>query len=134
MDKPIPIIDDDDTGGHFAAAQRGAIAIVLCAECTRPIHLPLPRCPACGSWTTEWTDVTPRARVYSWTVVEHPVHPAFEVPYTVVLAELDDYPEVRLVSYLPGRVELEAGEPLAASFDDVRDGVVVPRWSPVAAH
>jgi uncharacterized OB-fold protein len=130
MDRPIPVVDDDDTGGHFAAAQRGAIAVLRCADCHLPVHLPLPRCSSCGSWDVRWTDVAPRGQVYSYTVVTHPVHPAFEVPYTVALVALDDAPTVRLLAHLPGEPDLRIGQPVVADFHDVRDGTVVPQWVP----
>jgi uncharacterized OB-fold protein len=71
--------------------------------------------------------VTPTGTVYSWSVVEHAVHPAFPAPYTVLLVELDDLPGTRLVGHLPGRPELRAGAPVIAWFEDV-DGTVVPQW------
>jgi uncharacterized OB-fold protein len=131
MDKPIPIIDDDDTGGFFNAAKRGAIAVLRCTGCGGAIHLPLPRCPDCGSWELYWDDVVPRGYIYSWTVVEHGVHPAFEVPYTVALIELADESDVRLLAHLPGRADMRVGQDAIAKFEDVRDGVIVPQWVPV---
>ena len=34
------------------------------------------------------------------------------VPHTIVLVELEEYPAARLVGYLPGDVELFAGQPM----------------------
>jgi uncharacterized OB-fold protein len=61
-------------------------------------------------------------------VVEHPIHPAFPVPYTVLLVELDDEDGVRLIGHLDGAPAVEIGDAVVAEFDDIRDGVVVPRW------
>ena len=68
-----------------------------------------------------------RGRVYSWTVVEHQVHPAFPMPYTVVLVQLDDAP-ARLVGSLAGRRDLIEGQPMEVWFETLDDGVVVPQW------
>jgi uncharacterized OB-fold protein len=127
---PVPVIDDHDTKGFFAAAQRGAIAVLRCAACEAVVHLPLPRCPRCSSLSLDWHDVRPTGRIHSFTRVVHPTHPAFEVPYTVVLIELDDEPTVRLLGHLPGTPEVQIGQNVEATFDDVRGEVVVPQWRP----
>ena len=61
-----------------------------------------------------------RGRLYSWTTVEHQVHPAYPVPYTIVLVELDDEPGVRLIGYLPGAPELTEGQPMQVWFETSR--------------
>jgi uncharacterized OB-fold protein len=33
-------------------------------------------------------------RIYSHTVVRHQTHPAFEVPYTIVLVDMDEGPRI----------------------------------------
>jgi hypothetical protein len=81
--------------------------------------------------------------------VEHPVHgdpvrglaawgikPGtggfFPVPYTVVLVEPGGRP-VRLVGYLPGRPEREAGMAMRVWFEPVGDdGARLPQWMPAA--
>jgi uncharacterized OB-fold protein len=128
MKLPVPVIDDHDTGGFFTAAARGVIAVSECAACAASLHPPRPYCSACGSGVVTWRAVRPKATVYTWTTVEHAVHPAFPTPYTVALVELTDAPGVRLLGYFPGRVDLRPGLPVEACFDDVRDGVVVPNW------
>ncbi len=65
--------------------------------------------------------------MYSWTVVEHQVHPAFPTPYTVVLVQLDDAP-ARMVGSLAGSADLIEGQPMEVWFETLDDGVVVPQW------
>ena len=130
MNRPVPVADDRDTGGFFAAAARGELVVRRCAACARVLHLPRAYCAACGSWEGEWMPVTGRGHLYSWTVAEHAVHPAFEAPYTIVLVELDDEPRVRLVGHLPGAPELVAGQPMEAWFETVDDGTVLVQWRP----
>ena len=71
-------------------------------HCAAVLHMPRAYCHTCGSWKSRWEPGRGRGRLYSWTTVEHQVHPAFPVPYTVVLVELDDHPGVRLIGYLRG--------------------------------
>ena len=64
----------------------------------------------------------------------HQVHPAYPVPYTVVLVDLDALPGTRFVGQLPGDPELAAGMPMEVWFDELGDvdgrAVVVPQWRP----
>ncbi|MGH8997832.1 MAG: Zn-ribbon domain-containing OB-fold protein, partial [Acidimicrobiia bacterium] len=116
-ERPLPVVSDPDTGGFFAAARRGELAVAACRGCGAVLWLPKPYCADCGGWDTEWRVVSGEGRLYSWTTVEHQLHPAFPVPYTVVLVELDDAPGTRLVGYLPGSPELSAGIPMQAWFE-----------------
>jgi uncharacterized OB-fold protein len=131
IEAPVPVTDDPDTAGFFEAARRGHIGVLFCDSCDTPLHLPVPYCEGCGSWEVAWRDVAPTGHVYSYSVVEQSMHPAFEAPYTVVLVELDEVPGVRLIGHLAGRAAIDIGSPLVASFDEERDGVVLPRWQPV---
>lgn len=129
-ERPLPVIDDPDTAGFFAAAARGELALCACTACGAVLHLPRAYCSSCGSWDTTWRPVAGRGRLYSWTTVEHQVHPAFPVPYTVVLVDLADEPGARLVGWLPGRPELEAGMEMRAVFEPVADDTTVVQWIP----
>lgn len=125
-----PVTSDPDTGGFFEAAARGEVALRYCADCGALLHLPRAYCHHCGGWKTGYRAVAPRARIYSWTVVEHQVHPAYQVPYTVALVELADDPAARLVTFLPGRPALHAGQELQAWFEPLEDGTVLVQWRP----
>lgn len=128
--RPVPVIDDRDTGGFFEAAARHELVVRACTSCGQALHLPRAYCASCASWTGEWRVVAPRGTVYSWTVAAHAVHPAFPAPYTIVLVELDDEPGVRLVGYLPGTPPLAAGQAMEAWFETLDDGTVLPQWRP----
>jgi uncharacterized protein len=129
-----PVTSDPDTGGFFAAAAQGQVALRYCDDCGALLHMPRAYCWQCGSWNTGYRVVSPRARVYSWTVVEHQIHPAYPAPYTVALVELADEPSARLVGYLPGRPDLYAGQELHAWFDRMADGSTLVQWRPASAE
>ena len=129
----LPETNDHDTGGFFAAAAREELAICACAACGHVLHPPRAYCSTCGRWDTVWRTVSGRGRLYSWTTVEHQVHRAFPVPYTIILVELEDEPDVHLVGYLPGRPELTAGQPMEVWFEPVDDdGTRLPQWTPAS--
>lgn len=129
MNRPVPVSDDVDTGGFFAAAAEGRLALRTCTACEAVLHLPKSYCHHCGSWDTTWQDVAPTGTLYTFTVVEHQVHPAFPVPYTIVLVSLDEHPGVRLVGHIPGRPALEIGMPMELHIETVGSGTV-PNWRP----
>jgi uncharacterized protein len=124
----LPVVDDRDTGGFFEAARRGVLTVRRCAGCGGVLHMPRAYCKRCGSWDGRWDPVAGTGTVYSWTVVEHQVHPSYPVPYTVILVELDDVPSVRFVGHLDGDVPLEPGQPVEVWFEPVGDGDVLPQW------
>ena len=128
---PVPVVDDVDTGGFFEAARRHELAVRMCNGCDAVLHVPVAYCHRCGSWDTRWQTVAGRGRLHSWTVVAHQVHPAYPVPYTVLLVDLEEHPGVRLVGQLPGRPALRAGQPMEVWFDDIGDDVILPQWRPL---
>ena len=125
----IPVDDDRDTGGFWQAARRHQLAILTCDQCAAVLHMPRAYCHTCGSWKSHWEPVSGLGRLYSWTTVEHQVHPAFPVPYTIVLVELSEQPGVRLMGYLPGAPELAKGQAMRAWFEATDGGVVLPQWA-----
>jgi uncharacterized OB-fold protein len=126
--RPVPVTDDEDTGGYWQAAAEGRLVVQECLNCHSVLHLPKPFCHRCESWDVGWRDVSPTGTVYTWTVVDHQIHAAFPVPYTVVLVELDDAPGVRVVAHLPGAAQLRVGQAMRARFDEPTPGVAVPGW------
>ncbi|MGE3619822.1 MAG: Zn-ribbon domain-containing OB-fold protein [Acidimicrobiia bacterium] len=129
----LPVVDDHDTGGFFAAARDGRLALMACNGCGAFLHVPRKYCYHCGSWDTGWRDVEGRGTLYAWTVIVRQLHPAYEAPYTVALVDVDEAPGVRLCAYLPGRPELEVGQAMQVRFDDIGQDVVLPNWEPVPA-
>jgi uncharacterized OB-fold protein len=127
----VPNEHDVDTEGFWAAARQHRLVVRRCVSCETVLHMPRAYCRNCGSWDTQWVAVSGRGHLFSWTVVEHQVHPGFPVPYTVVLVELDDAPAAHLVGHLPGAPELVGGQAMEVWFEELDDGVTLPQWKPV---
>jgi uncharacterized OB-fold protein len=123
---PAPVTDDLDTSGFFAAAARGRLAVCRSARCATVLHAPVGYCRACGGFGQTWTDVAPTGRIYSYSVVTHQVHPEFPTPYTLLLIELDELPQVRLVGHLDGRADVHVGQPVVATYPP--GGAALPEW------
>ncbi len=109
-------------------------------EGTRAHELRVQECSACGTcqWGPEWIchkclssdfgwkTLEPRGRIYSWERVWHPVHPALvdTVPYVVVLVELPQAENIRMIGNLVGDPEqaVPIGAEVEAVFEDHADG------------
>jgi uncharacterized OB-fold protein len=80
----------------------GELALQQCAACATVQHPPEEICHVCGSMRFVTRTVAPFGTVYSYTVVHHAVHPALEasIPYAVVLVQLDEIPDARVVGNL----------------------------------
>jgi uncharacterized OB-fold protein len=129
-DVVLPFTRDRDSEGYWEAARRRELVVQVCKPAGHVLHLPRGYCHRCDSFEVAWKPVAGRGTVHTWTTVEHTVDPAFPVPYTVVLVELDDVPGARYVTDLPGRPELAVGMPMVVRFDPLTDVVTLPRWVP----
>lgn len=122
----LPAGDGPLGEGSVLSAETGRLHLQRCADCGTWRHPPRFRCAACGSDAVAWEPVSGRGRVFTWTVTHRPVDPAFaaEVPYAVVVVELEEGPRVvgnllgiateELSLDLPVEVVVEAAGPRAA--------------------
>src|SRR3954451_22425475 len=133
MNRLMPVVDDHDTGGFFEAAARGDLVVRACSTCGTILHVPRAHCFACGSWEGEWRAAGTTGTLHSFTVGDHQVHPAYPVPYTIVLVDLDDVAGGRLLGHLEGNPDLSIGMPMHVRFDELAEGVVLPNWEPAPA-
>lgn len=129
-DRLYPVDWDRDTGPFFAAARDGRLVLRACNACGRGLHVPTPSCRFCGSLDTLWRDARGTGTLFSWTTVTHQAHPAWPVPYTVVIVALDDAPDVRLTGCIPGAPDLIVGQPMQVWFEDIGQGRRLPNWRP----
>jgi uncharacterized OB-fold protein len=102
----------------------GEIRIPRCTECGHHQWYPLSVAEHGDGGTFEWTPVATTGTVFSHTTVRRPFLPGAttaDVPYTVVLVELDGVPGVRLVGRLRDGDEPAIGQRVSAEFVQ-RDG------------
>jgi uncharacterized protein len=104
VERPAPIVTSDSEQFWDAADERRLVG-QRCSSCGRLRHPPRPMCPHCGSLAFEIMDLTGHGTVYSYAVLHHPQHPAFDYPVLAAMVDLDE--GVRLVTNLVG-VEPEA--------------------------
>ena len=132
IEKPLPLANED-TQPYWEACRRGELRLQKCADCGHVRFPPSVLCPRCLSESSSWEKMSGRGRVYSWIVVHRPQHPAFfeDVPYNVVIVELDEGP--RLHSRIVGcaNEEIAIGMPVEVVFEKKNDDVTMPYFKPV---
>jgi uncharacterized OB-fold protein len=98
---PKPVADRD-TQPFWDGVADHRLLVPRCLSCSAWIWQPRPICPRCHAPDPEWVAVTGDARVVSWTALHPPVLSVWaeQVPFVVLLVELDDAPGVRMVGQL----------------------------------
>jgi uncharacterized OB-fold protein len=123
--RPGPIVTEDSAVFWDAAAQHRLVA-QRCGECATLRHPPRPMCPQCGSLDVEMVELSGRGTIYSYALLHHPQHPAFDYPVVAVLVDLDE--GIRIVSNLievdPADVRVDLRVEVA--FVDAADGAALP--------
>ena len=130
---PIPDFDAEE---FWAGCNRDELLMQRCAACKKFRWLPRPMCPFCNSLEREWVKVSGRAKVYTYTIITHPVHPAAvsRVPYNVAQVQLEEDPDLILVTNLVGvkNEDIRIGMPVRVVFEHVED-VWFPLFTPAEA-
>lgn len=127
--KPLPFIDGA-TGEFYQFLKNHELRFQRCTKCGKWRHVPRDMCAECGSWEWEWAKSSGRGKLFTWTVVILPMHPAFtdEVPYAVCLIDMEEGPRVvsRIVDVAPQ--DLRYQMPVEVIFDAVTPEVTLPRF------
>ncbi|MCR4400151.1 MAG: Zn-ribbon domain-containing OB-fold protein [Syntrophomonadaceae bacterium] len=117
-------------------AAQGELWLQKCQHCQRFIFYPRAVCPGCLGEELEWQPVSGRGRVYSFTVVHRTDLPGFadELPYVYAIIELEEGP--RMISNVTGCPvdQVSIGMPVQVSFEEVAEGIRLPRFRPLPAR
>ncbi|MFD6889765.1 Zn-ribbon domain-containing OB-fold protein [Streptomyces sp. NPDC059957] len=135
---PVP---DGDGAPFWEYAAQGELRVQACAApaCGKLRFPPRPCCPHCRSFDSEWRLMSGRGRIWSYVRPHPPLLPAYaaQAPYNVILVELADAPQIRLVGNLvtaadapldsmdPARLRI--GARVQVVFTET-GGMAVPRW------
>jgi uncharacterized protein len=120
---------------YWQAAREHRLEIQRCNACGEFWFPPSQSCPHCLAGDFAWTPVSGVGKVFSFVTYHRVYHPAFakDVPYVVALVELAEGPRIltNIVGVAPEAVVCEM--PVKVVFDDVEDGVSVPKFAPLDA-
>jgi uncharacterized protein len=127
--RQAPIVTDDSAVFWDAAAEHRLVA-QRCSACGRLRHPPRPMCPQCHSLDAEAADLSGRGTLYSYAVLHHPQHPAYDYPVLAALVDLDE--GVRLVSNLVevDPADIAIGMRLEVTFVPTASDRAVPVFRP----
>jgi uncharacterized OB-fold protein len=128
---PKPAPDGLDTE-FWDAVRRHELVVQRCRRCAAFQFGPEWICHRCHGEELGWHRVSGRGRIYSWERVWHPIHPALKdaCPYLVVLVELPDADNVRMIGNLLGDPmrDIAFGAPVEAVFEDHEEGFTLVQW------
>ena len=114
---------------YWEATRRHELLVQRCNACKTWQWGPEFLCYNCHSYDMGYEQVSGRGRIYSWERPWYPVHPALQkgVPYIVVLVELPEAGDFRMVGNLLGdpTQEIVIGSEVEAVFED-HDDVETP--------
>lgn len=131
--RPLPVADEVSAPFWSAAAEH-VLAVARCGQCGQLTVPPDVVCPDCQSADPafEFTPVSGRGVVRSWTVVRQAFLPGFDddLPFVLVDVELVEQAELRLIGRLLDGVDadLHIGAAVVAAFEDLAPGVAIPAF------
>ena len=135
QEKPRPLIDDL-TRPFWEAAREQRLVIQRCQDCHYFNHPPRPVCQACHGTALTFEPVSGRGTIYSFSVMYQPNVTGFgdELPYLNILVELEEQPQLLLVSNLPEvqREQVRIGGKVEVYFEDVDAELTLPKFRLVA--
>ena len=127
--KPLPVLEGL-TGEFYAWCRQGELRFQRCTDCGSFRHVPRELCAQCNSFAWEWARSSGRGTVYTWTVVQRALHPAFvnDTPLAPVVVEMEE--GVRLLGNMVDCApqELAIGLPVVVEFEAVTPEVSLPRF------
>jgi uncharacterized protein len=128
-EKPLPVIDPGSEP-FWTAAKDHRLSIPRCRACGQHHFYPRELCPHCYSDDIEWTDVSGKGEIYSYTIARMPAGPPYvdDVPYVIAMVALDEGPRM-MTNIVTSDVEtVGIGDRVVVKFDDVTDEVTLPKF------
>jgi len=106
--------------------QEGKFKAYKCVECGMVIAPPSGSCYGCGSSKMEWTEVSGKGKLVSFTVIHiAPDEFVEEVPYYIAIVDLEEGTRVsaRLLGYDPLKPEeVKLGSDVKMEFETIHSG------------
>lgn len=114
------------------ACRNHELLIQRCSDCGHQQFYPRSHCAACGNAAVEWTRATGQGTVLSYTVVRHPVSPAYkpDVPYIIALVELEEGPVMMSTVAGCDPDDARVGMPVEVGFEQWTETVTMPFFRP----
>ena len=119
--------DEPAAEAFWKGLEEGRLLLQSCAECGHLQYPPMPVCAVCAGIEFEWVEASGRARVLSWITTHHAFHPSWatRTPYTTVLVELAERPDLAMYGAIASDEGLADGAEVSATIDGSGDEPVV---------
>lgn len=131
--RPLPVVDQFSQA-YWEGAKQRRLVITRCGACRFYAHPPRPGCPRCQSEAMAGEAVSGRGTVYSYSVMHNRGNPGFDedLPYAVVIVELEEQPGLITVGNLRGCApgEIRIGMAVEVIFEDATAEITLPQWRP----
>ena len=129
--KPVQF-PDMETEPFWAAAREHKLMLPKCQECGFIIFPPKARCPRCRSTNVQWTELSGKGTVYTFSIMHDTFIRGYEPPYVIAQVELEEQPGLRLNSNIL-ECEVSAvhiGMPVEVTFEDRTEEATLPQFRP----
>lgn len=114
--------------------EEGMFRAYKCVDCGMVIAPPSGTCYGCGSNKMDWTEVSGKGKLVSFTVIHiAPDDFADEVPYFIAIVELEEGTRVssRLLGFDPLKPEeVKLGTPLVLDYEKGKSGKTYLAFKP----
>ncbi|MET0895398.1 MAG: OB-fold domain-containing protein [Acidimicrobiia bacterium] len=136
LEKPVPVPSEEDRP-YWDGAREHRLVLYRCTSCGRLKARHVIVCSRCRGEDFEWSAVSGRGRIFSFTVARQTSTRGFadEVPYVVVLVAIDEDPSLVITTNLVGDFDVDALDldlPVEAVFEE-RGDAVVPQFALVGS-
>lgn len=127
--KPLPLMRPADEP-YWTATARGELTMQQCEQCGKVRFPPSMFCPSCHCDRCVWRRLSGRGSIKTFCRFHKLYIPGFEddVPYYVILVELDEGPLVYSNLVDPPVAGPRIGMPVIATFEAVKSGVALVKF------
>ncbi len=132
---PVP---DDLSKPFWDACNEGRLVMQRCSDCDRLQFPPQQACADCGSsGALEWREMSGNGRINGYCVMHDSRIRLLQAdqPFNIAVIELEDAPEIKMLSHLPGTPpdEVPVGASVRVEFEETPGtGQRVPEWRVVS--
>ena len=133
----LPNTSDPFTKEWWEHCKKHELVVQKCTDCGTFRHTPAPVCYNCLSWNYEWKSVSGKGVVFSYIICHYPAMAVLreKVPYNVLMVELPDAGNIRMVGNLidgTPHEDIHVGMPVEVAWEDVTDDTTLPQWKRAA--
>ena len=131
--RPLPQIDEPDTGEFWRRTRDGHLSYQQCGDCSGIVFYPRNHCTHCLGDALQWKPASGRATLYTFSVVRQSYHPFFRsrVPYAVAWVDLEEGPRLlsNIVGVMDPAAELSIGQRLVLEWEQ-HEELSIPLFRP----